>query len=86
MRVTKMTKKDELINFVTKELDDTTNVLRLKTDFVGLDAGSCTICIGASKPRTIEIITDNFDDELVGALPTDTKVHHITSWSTSLRF
>lgn len=83
-----MTKKEELLEFANSTLDNQTNILELSTEITAVSDGSeiavgseCYLKIGTSKQRTIEIITLNFNSELVGSLPNDSKVHKINSWN-----
>jgi hypothetical protein len=83
-----MTKKEEIIDFASTVLEDEKNILQLATELVevdsnsGLAAGeSCVIEMHASKSRVLSILSENFNDELVGTLPHGVKVHQIISWT-----
>lgn len=74
-----MTKKQELLYFCESNLNNTNNKLQITT--LMNDVSTCVMGIHASKTRTIEIITNNFDDELLGSMPNDSVIHHIQTWN-----
>lgn len=74
-----MTKKQELLDYCELNLDNTTNMLQIET--IMNNDTPCFMSVGASKARTIEIITNNFDDELLGSMPNDSTVHQIQTWN-----
>jgi hypothetical protein len=83
-----MTKKEEIIDFASTVLEDEKNILQLSTELVevdpnsGLTAGeSCVIEMHARKQRVLAILSDNFNDELIGTLPHGVKIHQIISWT-----
>lgn len=72
-----MTKKNELLNFCNYNLNNN-NILQINT--LINNEKKCIMAIHVPKERTIEIITNNFDDELLGSMPNDTVIHSIQDW------
>jgi dTDP-D-glucose 4,6-dehydratase len=78
-----MTKKETILAFVETNVNGTDNILQINT-VIQDTRESCRMTIGASKARTIQIITENFNDELIGSLPNDSVTHEIQGWEAHL--
>lgn len=73
-----MTKKEELLAFVNANVS-VTHTLKFYSTIQQTNE-SCLMIVGASQTRIAQIITENFDDNLVGNMPNDNVIHEIHSW------
>lgn len=78
-----MTKKEEILKFIEESLNDS-NQLQLQT-IIQETNEMCVMTIGATKPRVKEILSNNFNDELLGSMPNDQTIHKIESWGSKIK-
>lgn len=73
-----MTKKEEILSFINESLDSSSYLCFYSV--IQETKENCSMVVGATKARTLEIFTNNFDDELLGSMPNDSVVHQVISW------
>ena len=73
-----MTKKEELLVFIQTNVNEL-NTLKFYS-VIQQTGENCSMVVGASQNRIAQIITENFDDNLVGNMPNDNVIHEIHSW------
>jgi len=87
-----MTRKEELLEFIETNIDDIANMLLINTYIIyspvveiATVSSLCSMGIKTTKDRTTTIITNYFDDDLIGCMPHGTVFHVIDSWEVTIR-